>query len=127
VQVTVTTSDGRTGTGSVALSPGQAGQIEIALQPGATASGIVVDAAHRPKAGVWISVDSGMRLSGVKRTAADGSFRIEDLGPGKHVVRAYSSGGASAARLFEVGPGEQLSLGEVVLVPSVQTADDPGP
>jgi hypothetical protein len=127
VQVTVTTQSGRTGSGSVTLAAGQASQIQIALQPGAAASGIVVDANHRAVAGVWISVDSGMRLSGVKRTATDGSFRLEGLGPGKHVVRAYASGGASAARMFEIDPGEQLSLGELVLVPRASTADDQGP
>lgn len=126
VQVTVTTTDGRTGSASVTLAPGEAGQIEIALQPGATASGIVVDDAHRPRAGVWLSVDSGMRRSGVKRSGADGSFRIEDLGPGKHVVRAYAPDGASAARRFEVAPGEQQSLGELVLVPRASRADDQG-
>jgi hypothetical protein len=129
LEVEVQTDDGRTGTGSVTLTPGEAGQIEIALQPGITLSGRMVDAADAPVPNVFLSLDGALPFTNEPtRTGADGRFQFKNLPPGKHHLEAFAPHQGVLNRDFELSAGANLELGDLAFpAPRGPTVEAPAP
>lgn len=75
-------------------------------------SGVVVDDAIRPMAGVDVVLDGDANAT----TDPQGAFTFEDVAPGAHVVRATRNGYADAVAQAIVPSGEPAPLVKLVLI-----------
>jgi Carboxypeptidase regulatory-like domain len=109
---------------TVVAKPGSGVDLEVTLHPGGTLSGRVLSESGEPLAGVEIVPQSGGEETRDKRatTAADGTFMIEGLPTGKHVLLARREGLAPRKsppidlRAGESREGIEIVLGEGIRV-----------
>jgi protocatechuate 3,4-dioxygenase beta subunit len=80
------------------------GGVEIVLQPVAAVNGYVFNSGGAPVGKVWVQAGGPADPSG--STAADGSYRLERVAPGEHLIEAYGPEGTKASHTLVVEPGE---------------------
>ena len=124
VTVSIKSADGRTGKQAVSLQPGQEGSVAVALQEAASISGRVLGQGGKPAAGVGVLLDGAPRHGGGGRSGDGGRFKLTGITPGDHeVVLRLDRTTASSPRTITLSVGQQLDLGDVVLI---GTKADPG-
>ena len=78
----------------VALGEGEQSEIDVRLEDGVSISGVVVDAAGAPIAGVWVfaaPADGPHEWSAGGATGHDGSFRVDGLSRGSYELYVFGS------------------------------------
>ncbi|HSS48639.1 MAG TPA: carboxypeptidase-like regulatory domain-containing protein, partial [Thermoanaerobaculia bacterium] len=80
------------------------GGVEIVLQPAAAVNGYVFNSGGAPVGKVWVQAGGPVDPSG--STAADGSYRLERVAPGEHLIEAYGPEWTKASHTLVVEPGE---------------------
>ena len=89
----------------------------LVAQSSGSLSGRVVTAANEPVVGAFVSIDSAPPAT---QTDASGSFRIDGIVSGPHIVHIRRSGYTEAAYSVEVA-SDQVARLDLVLAPSIAT------
>jgi hypothetical protein len=113
VRVTVTASDGRSGTAEVNVPAGGTAEVMIDLQGNASVSGRLLGPTGQPAVGAMVGVDTASPHA----VAADGSFALGGLSEGKHLLRALAPGMPMLQKPLTLTTGQTLDLGTLVLAP----------
>lgn len=116
LKVTARTADGRNGSAETTLAPGGRGEVTVTLEPGASLTGVVLAAVSKaPLAEAFVSVDGKAPELNHGAVGADGRFKVTDLAPGDHSLRASAPQYRSSTRTVTLAAGQALDLGEFVL------------
>jgi iron complex outermembrane receptor protein len=86
-------------------------------QSSGSVTGRVVTAANSPIVGAFVSIDSAPPTT---QTDTNGSFRLDEIASGSHIVRIRRSGYTEGAYSVMVSPGQVAQL-DLVLEPRIAT------
>ena len=89
----------------------------LSAQSSGSVTGRVVTAANEPVVGAFVSIDSAPPAT---QTDASGSFRIDGIASGSHIVHIRRSGYTEAAYSVTVSPDQVAQL-DLVLAPRIAT------
>jgi hypothetical protein len=114
VRVSVTASDGRTGSADANVPLGGTAQVTVELTGSGSLSGRVVGPGGKPVRAAMFALDMELPHA----VQADGSFRLSGLTVGQHTLRAFAPGTSPFGKAVLVVAGQTQDLGDLVLTPS---------
>ena len=98
----------------IEIVAGETTDVEFDVVSGKTVHGRIIDFAGRPVAGaqIWLGDGTGMPRDGqiVTRSAADGTFTIDDVPPGTYTLEIWHEALGSTMETVTVTGGETTDV-----------------
>jgi hypothetical protein len=113
VRVSVTTSDGRSGSAETTVAAGQTARVTVELQGLGSVTGRLLGPGGKPAAGAMVRLD----FEEPHRVGADGSFSLSNVSVGKHTLHAFGIA-TPLGKTLSVTAGQTVDVGTLTLAPA---------